>query len=89
VHHISFPLYDEEDGALIIKNINPFQVKLNLTLLEGIDDDVDFCLKLAKEESVMVLPGNQCQWHKVSDVGWAILMTNVSFVDFTSLKCEF
>lgn len=32
-------------------------VKLNLTLLEGIDDDVDFCLQLAKEESVMALPG--------------------------------
>ncbi|CAK7322724.1 unnamed protein product [Dovyalis caffra] len=32
-------------------------VKLNLSLLEGIEDDLDFCLKLAKEESVMVLPG--------------------------------
>lgn len=33
------------------------QVKLNLLMLEGIEDDVDFCLKLAKEESVIVLPG--------------------------------
>ncbi|KAH7533394.1 nicotianamine aminotransferase 1 [Ziziphus jujuba] len=32
-------------------------VKLNLSLLEGISDDMDFCLKLAKEESVTVLPG--------------------------------
>ncbi|KAL0001989.1 hypothetical protein SO802_015770 [Lithocarpus litseifolius] len=32
-------------------------VKLNLPLLEGIIDDVDFCMKLAKEESVIVLPG--------------------------------
>ncbi|GFP86435.1 tyrosine aminotransferase [Phtheirospermum japonicum] len=32
-------------------------VKLNLPLLEGIKDDVDFCCKLAKEESVIVLPG--------------------------------
>ncbi|XP_062153625.1 probable aminotransferase TAT2 [Alnus glutinosa] len=32
-------------------------VKLNLSLLEGVTDDVDFCLKLAKEESVIVLPG--------------------------------
>ncbi|KAJ6371722.1 hypothetical protein OIU77_002107 [Salix suchowensis] len=32
-------------------------VKLNLSSLEGIDDDMDFCHKLAKEESVMLLPG--------------------------------
>lgn len=32
-------------------------VKLNLSTLEGIDDDIQFCLKLAKEESVIVLPG--------------------------------
>ncbi|CAK9144939.1 unnamed protein product, partial [Ilex paraguariensis] len=32
-------------------------VKLNVSLLEGIDDDVDVCVKLAKEESVIVLPG--------------------------------
>ncbi|KAJ9170920.1 hypothetical protein P3X46_018982 [Hevea brasiliensis] len=31
--------------------------KLNSSLLEGIKDDMDFCLKLAKEESVIVLPG--------------------------------
>ncbi|KAI8558554.1 hypothetical protein RHMOL_Rhmol04G0103800 [Rhododendron molle] len=32
-------------------------VKLNLSLLEDISDDMDFCVKLAKEESVVVLPG--------------------------------
>ncbi|XP_028790175.1 probable aminotransferase TAT1 [Neltuma alba] len=32
-------------------------VKLNPALLEGIDDDMEFCVKLAKEESVLVLPG--------------------------------
>ncbi|CAN6706653.1 unnamed protein product [Malus baccata var. baccata] len=32
-------------------------VKLNLSALEDIDDDIQFCLKLAKEESVIVLPG--------------------------------
>ncbi|XP_059659812.1 nicotianamine aminotransferase 1-like [Cornus florida] len=32
-------------------------VKLNLQLLEGINDDMEFCIKLAKEESVIVLPG--------------------------------
>ncbi|XP_059450604.1 tyrosine aminotransferase-like [Corylus avellana] len=31
--------------------------KLNLSLLEDINDDMEFCLKLAKEESVIVLPG--------------------------------
>lgn len=32
-------------------------IKLNLPLLEGIEDDLDFCCKLAKEESVVLLPG--------------------------------
>ncbi|KAJ9686265.1 hypothetical protein PVL29_015258 [Vitis rotundifolia] len=32
-------------------------VKLNLSLLEDIADDKDFCTKLSKEESVIVLPG--------------------------------
>ncbi|XP_031389696.1 nicotianamine aminotransferase 1-like [Punica granatum] len=32
-------------------------VKLNLSMLDGIEDDLDFSLKLAKEESVIVLPG--------------------------------
>jgi len=33
------------------------QVKLNLSLLEDVSDDIDFCFKLAKEESVVILPG--------------------------------
>ncbi|WJZ99192.1 hypothetical protein VitviT2T_017657 [Vitis vinifera] len=32
-------------------------VKLNLSLLEDIEDDIDFCMKLSKEESVIVFPG--------------------------------
>lgn len=32
-------------------------VKINLSLLEDINDDLDFCLKLAKEESLIILPG--------------------------------
>ena len=35
------------------------QVKLNLSLLEDIDDDVEFCMKLSKEESVIVLTGKK------------------------------
>nr|GEV24468.1 tyrosine/nicotianamine aminotransferase, pyridoxal phosphate-dependent transferase [Tanacetum cinerariifolium] len=33
------------------------QVKLNLSDLDDIIDDADFCMKLAKEESVIVFPG--------------------------------
>ncbi|XP_047070127.1 nicotianamine aminotransferase A-like [Lolium rigidum] len=33
-------------------------VKLNLHLLEDIHDDIDFCCKLAKEESVILCPGS-------------------------------
>ncbi|XP_051152266.1 tyrosine aminotransferase-like [Andrographis paniculata] len=32
-------------------------VKLDLSLLDGIKDDIHFCTELAKEESVIVLPG--------------------------------
>ncbi|GAV64012.1 Aminotran_1_2 domain-containing protein, partial [Cephalotus follicularis] len=32
-------------------------VKLNISLLADIGDDIDFCFKLAKEESVIILPG--------------------------------
>ncbi|CAA2957651.1 tyrosine aminotransferase-like [Olea europaea subsp. europaea] len=34
-----------------------FMVKLNLLLLKDINDDVEFCIKLAREESVIALPG--------------------------------
>ncbi|PSS16423.1 Tyrosine aminotransferase [Actinidia chinensis var. chinensis] len=39
------------EGSLFV------MVKLNLALLENIKDDIDFCVKLAKEESVVILPG--------------------------------
>ncbi|XP_034702768.1 tyrosine aminotransferase-like [Vitis riparia] len=32
-------------------------VNLNVSLLEDIEDDMDFCVKLSKEESVIILPG--------------------------------
>ncbi|XP_047946005.1 nicotianamine aminotransferase A-like [Salvia hispanica] len=32
-------------------------IKLNVAMLEGIVDELDFCCKLAKEESVILLPG--------------------------------
>ncbi|TMW85032.1 hypothetical protein EJD97_023906 [Solanum chilense] len=31
--------------------------KLNMSLLEGIDNDMEFCTRLAREESAIVLPG--------------------------------
>lgn len=34
-----------------------FMVKLNISLLKDISDDLDFSFKLAKEESVIILPG--------------------------------
>jgi tyrosine aminotransferase len=34
-----------------------FQVKLDISCLVGFSDDVDFCCRLAKEESVLVMPG--------------------------------
>jgi hypothetical protein len=34
-----------------------FQVKLDLSCLDGFCDDIDFCCTLAKEESVLVMPG--------------------------------
>ncbi|KAM0021229.1 putative nicotianamine aminotransferase [Helianthus debilis subsp. tardiflorus] len=30
---------------------------LDISRLQGINDDMEFCLKLAKEESVILLPG--------------------------------
>ena len=37
--------------------ISVVQAKLDLSCLGGIQDDLDFCCMLAKEESVIVLPG--------------------------------
>ncbi|XP_052109484.1 probable aminotransferase TAT2 isoform X9 [Arachis duranensis] len=39
------------DGAMAV------MVQINLSQIEGIADDVDFCVKLAKEESLLILPG--------------------------------
>ena len=35
------------------------QVKLNLSVLEDIDNDVELCMNLSKEESVIVLTGKK------------------------------
>ncbi|KAF6158246.1 hypothetical protein GIB67_028670 [Kingdonia uniflora] len=44
-------------------------VKLNPSLMEDIKDDMDFCVKLAKEESVIVLPGRSVglnNWFRIT-----------------------
>ncbi|CAL0328880.1 unnamed protein product [Lupinus luteus] len=46
---ISYPYKPEGSMAMM--------VKLNVSLLEDISDDFDFCFKLAKEESVIIVPG--------------------------------
>eukprot|EP00258_Populus_trichocarpa_P051467 XP_024467486.1 probable aminotransferase TAT2 isoform X1 [Populus trichocarpa] len=46
---ISCPYKPEGSMALMMK--------LNLSLLEDISDDIDFCFKLAREEFVIILPG--------------------------------
>ncbi|CAN1351474.1 Tyrosine aminotransferase [Linum perenne] len=48
---VSCPLKPE--GSMFV------MVKLNLESLDEIEDDVDFCNKLAREESVIVLPGKK------------------------------
>ncbi|XP_018481522.1 S-alkyl-thiohydroximate lyase SUR1-like [Raphanus sativus] len=43
--------------------------KLDLSLLEDITDDVDFCMKLAREESLVLLPGEALgkkNWVRIS-----------------------
>ncbi|GFS34809.1 tyrosine transaminase family protein [Actinidia rufa] len=57
-------------------------VKLNLSLLEDIKDDIDFCAKLAKEESVVVLPAEISK----GVVVWAIGVDQHAFVDLTLEK---
>ncbi|KAM3199994.1 putative aminotransferase TAT2 [Capsicum annuum] len=41
----------KSQGSMVV------MVKLNLALLHDISDDIDFCFKLAREESVILLPG--------------------------------
>ncbi|KAM3352151.1 hypothetical protein ACQJBY_023804 [Aegilops geniculata] len=40
------------EGSMVV------MVKLDLSCLDGIDDDVDFCTKVAREESVVICPGS-------------------------------
>ncbi|KAE8688110.1 hypothetical protein F3Y22_tig00111000pilonHSYRG00101 [Hibiscus syriacus] len=46
-------------------------VKLDVSMLEDINDDIEFCLKLAEEESVIVLPGRQINSSNCSMDRWS------------------
>ncbi|XP_050247655.1 probable aminotransferase TAT2 isoform X2 [Quercus robur] len=66
-------------------------VKLNISLLEDISDDIDFCFKLAKEESVVILPvaetKSPCAASAAfSNVGELVLFQETSFFPSTKLK---
>jgi tyrosine aminotransferase len=52
-------------------------VKLNLSYLENISDDVDFCSKLAKEESVIVLPGSALEMKNWLRITFAVEPTSL------------
>ncbi|CAI9112367.1 OLC1v1012813C1 [Oldenlandia corymbosa var. corymbosa] len=47
----SFSYSCKAEGSMVL------MAKLNLSVLEDIGDDIEFCLKLAKEESLIILPG--------------------------------
>lgn len=51
------------------------QVKLNVSLLEDISDDLDFCMKLAKEESVIIVPAGKKRKIQVSLTKCRFLIT--------------
>lgn len=42
------------------------QTKLELSLMDNIKDDIDFCVKLAREENLVFLPGkvNETKQHE-------------------------
>ena len=55
---IKCSLFPSFKFSIIIQfTISVVQAKLDLSCLDGIQDDLDFCCMLAKEESVIVLPG--------------------------------
>ncbi|KAJ4867171.1 Tyrosine transaminase family protein [Raphanus sativus] len=56
--------------------------KLDLSLLEDITDDVDFCMKLAREENLVLLPGvvfGKNNWVRIS-IGVERSMLDDAFV---------
>ncbi|KAF8090765.1 hypothetical protein N665_0468s0042 [Sinapis alba] len=72
-------------------NISPdpstiLQTKLDLSLLEDITDDVDFCMKLAREENLVLLPGEALgkkNWVRIS-IGVERSMLEDAFVRLKS-----
>ncbi|KAJ4770238.1 Tyrosine aminotransferase [Rhynchospora pubera] len=52
-------------------------VKLNLSYLVDISDDVDFCSKLAKEESVIIMPGSALEMKNWLRITFAVEPTSL------------
>lgn len=50
---------EDRGHVYIARYLHILQVKLNVSLLEDISDDLDFCMKLAKEESVIIVPAGK------------------------------
>jgi len=40
-----------------MNSFHSLQTKLELSLMDNIKDDIDFCVKLAREENLVFLPG--------------------------------
>lgn len=49
----------EDEIVYLLNYLLDLQVKLNLSKVNDITDDIDFCFKLAQEESVIILPGKK------------------------------
>lgn len=61
-------------------------VKLNLSLLEDVSDDIDFCFKLAREESVILLPGTAVGLKNWLRITFAADATSIEEA-FKRIKC--
>ena len=58
VFHVAKYIMSDSLTYMLVWNFHDLlQVKLDLSCLQDIKDDMDFCCRLAKEESVVVLPG--------------------------------
>ncbi|GKA62340.1 probable aminotransferase TAT2 [Tanacetum coccineum] len=45
-------------------------VKLDMSVFKDIKDDMDFCVKLAREESVLFLPDSECALKGIQEASW-------------------
>lgn len=55
----------------------PLQVKLNLSAFDNVVDDTDFCMKLAREETMILLPG-MTTVNRILTSGLKVIYFNIS-----------